>query len=210
MNPHGTSFAGRVGWGARPALVVVDLVRAYVEPGGPFWLGGEDPGVPAAVLAACDELVDAVRTVPVPVVWTQVRYAADLADAGFFAAKVPALACFADRAPGGWGDLVRKPCPEDTLVVKQHASAFAGTSLAATLRARGVDTVLVAGVSTSGCVRATATDALAAGFRPIVVGPACADRSRALHENNLADLDAKYADVVDVETAVAALSHLPT
>jgi maleamate amidohydrolase len=189
---------------------VVDLVRAYVEPGGPFWLGGEDPGVPAAVLAACDELVDAVRTVPVPVVWTQVRYAADLADAGFFAAKVPALACFADRAPGGWGDLVRKPCPEDTLVVKQHASAFAGTSLAATLRARGVDTVLVAGVSTSGCVRATATDALAAGFRPIVVGQACADRSRALHENNLADLDAKYADVVDVETAVAALSHLPT
>jgi maleamate amidohydrolase len=91
-------------------------------------------------------------------------------------------------------------------VVKQHASAFAGTSLAATLRARGVDTVLVAGVSTSGCVRATATDALAAGFRPIVVAPACADRSRALHENNLADLDAKYADVVDVETAVAALS----
>ena len=57
MNPHGTSFAGRVGWGARPALVVVDLVRAYVEPGGPFWLGGEDPGVPVAVLAACDELV---------------------------------------------------------------------------------------------------------------------------------------------------------
>jgi maleamate amidohydrolase len=210
MNPHGTSFAGRVGWGARPALVVVDLVRAYVEPGGPFWLGGEDPGVPNAVLAVCDELVDAVRAVPAPVVWTQVRYAADLADAGFFAAKVPALACFAEGAPGGWGELARKPCPEDTHVVKQHASAFAGTSLAATLRARGVDTVLVAGVSTSGCVRATATDALAAGFRPIVVGPACADRSRALHENNLADLDAKYADVVDLETALSALSHLPT
>jgi maleamate amidohydrolase len=206
VNPHGTSFAGRVGWGARPALVVVDLVRAYVELGGPFWLGGEDPGVPTAVLAACDELVDAARAVRAPVVWTQVRYAADLADAGFFAAKVPALACFTEGAPGGWGDLARRPFPEDTLVVKQHASAFAGTSLAATLRARGVDTVLVAGVSTSGCVRATATDALAAGFRPIVVAPACADRSRALHENTLADLDAKYADVVDVETAVAALS----
>jgi len=68
----------------------------------------------------------------------------------------------------------------------------------------------VAGVSTSGCVRATATDALAAGFRPLVVAPACADRSRALHENNLADLDAKYADVVDVEAALSALSHLPT
>ncbi len=166
MNPHGSSFAGRVGWGVRPVVVVVDLVRAYVAPGGPFWLGGEDPSVPEGVLRECDRLVAGARAAAVPVVWTQVRYAADLADAGFFAAKVPALACFADGAPGGWGELARTPCPGDTVLVKQHASSFAGTTLAATLHARGVDTVVVAGVSTSGCVRATATDALAAGFRP--------------------------------------------
>lgn len=200
-NPHGTSFAGRVGWGARPVVVVVDLVRAYVEPGGPFWLGSD------AVLGAVDTLVEAARAASVPVVWTQVRYAADLTDAGFFATKVPALACFADGAPGGWGELARSPCPEDTVLVKQHASAFAGTSLAATLRTGGVDTVVVTGVSTSGCVRATATDALAAGFRPIVVAEACADRSRALHENNLADLDAKYADVVDLATALTQIQE---
>jgi len=198
-NPHGSSFAGRVGWGARPAVVVVDLVRAYTEPDGPFWLDAP------SVVDGCAELVDAARAGGHPVLWTIVRFAADMGDAGFFAAKVPALACFADGAPGGWGELALAPGPGEPVVAKQHASSFAGTSLAATLRARGVDTVVVAGVSTSGCVRATATDASAAGFRPIVVAGACADLSAALHEQNLADLDAKYADVIDLDDAVTHL-----
>jgi len=92
------------------------------------------------------------------------------------------------------------------IVAKQYASAFVGTSLAATLHATGVDTVVVAGVSTSGCVRATATDALHHGLRAQVVRQACADRSAALHENNLADLDAKYADVIDLADALAHLA----
>ncbi|MFC5063264.1 isochorismatase family protein [Actinomycetospora atypica] len=200
-NPHGSNFARRVGWGINPAVVVVDLVRAYVEPEGPFFLDGAQD----RVLAATAELVGAAREHGVPVVWTVVRYAADLADAGFFAVKVPALACFADGAEGGWGELVLALAYDDAVLTKQHASAFVGTSLAATLRARGVDTVVVAGVSTSGCVRATATDALAAGFRPVVVDEACGDRTAALHENNLADLDAKYADVVGLAEA---LQHL--
>jgi maleamate amidohydrolase len=195
-NPHGAPFARRVGWGTSPALVVVDLVRAYVEPEGPFWLGSAD------VLGPAERLVGVARAAGVPVVWTVVRYAPDLADGGFFVLKVPALACFAEDAPGGWGELALPRVDGEPVLVKQHASAFAGTSLGATLRARGVDTVVVAGVSTSGCVRATATDALAAGFRPIVVADACADRSTALHEQNLADLDAKYADVVDLPTAL--------
>jgi maleamate amidohydrolase len=195
-NPHGSTFAGRVGWGERPAVVVVDLVRAYTAPGGPFFLGSP------TVADACADLVDAARDGEHPVLWTIVRFGADMTDAGFFAAKVPALACFAEGAPGGWGELTLAPGPGEAVVAKQHASSFAGTSLAATLRTRGVDTVVVAGVSTSGCVRATATDASAAGFRPIVVADACADRSPALHEQNLADLDAKYADVVDLAGAV--------
>ena len=160
------------------------------------------------MLEACAALVGAARPAAVPVVWTVVRYAPDLADAGFFATKVPALACFAEGADGGWGELALAPAADDALLVKQHASAFVGTSLAATLRSRGVDTVVVAGVSTSGCVRATATDALAAGFRPIVVADACGDRTSALHHQNLADLDAKYADVVDLDPAVDALTAL--
>jgi maleamate amidohydrolase len=198
--PHGEAFSGRVGWGVSPALVVVDLVRAYTEPGGPFAL--PDPG-PA--VAATKALVDAARAGGRLVVWTVVRYAADLTDGGLFVRKVPALAAFADGAPGDWGDLTLAPEPGEPVVVKQYASAFFGTSLAATLTAAGVDTVVVTGVSTSGCVRATAMDALNSGFRPQVVRQACADRTPALHENNLTDLDAKYADVVDLEEA---LTHL--
>ena len=200
--PHGSAFSGRLGWGARPALLVVDLVRAYTEPGGPFLL--PDPG-PA--VAATGALLDAARAGGRPVTWTVVRYTTGLADGGLFVRKVPALAAFAEDAGGGWGKIAPPLAarPGEPVVVKQYASAFFGTSLAATLHGAGVDTVVIAGVSTSGCIRASATDALNHGFRPLVVRQACADRSTALHDNNLADLDAKYADVIDVDEAVAGL-----
>jgi maleamate amidohydrolase len=200
--PHGDAFSGRLGWGARPALLVVDLVRAYTEPGGPFLL--PDPGPAVAATAA---LVDAARAGGRPVFWTVVRYTTGLADGGLFVRKVPALAAFAEDADGGWGEIAPPlaPKPGEPVVVKQYASAFFGTSLAATLHSAGVDTIVITGVSTSGCVRASATDALNHGFRPKVVRQACADRSPALHENNLADLDAKYADVVDLDEAVPRL-----
>jgi maleamate amidohydrolase len=198
--PHGSAFSGRVGWGARPAVLVVDLCRAYTEPGGPFALPEPGPAVEATAA-----LVAAARERGHLVVWTAVRYAAGLEDGGLFVHKVPALACFVDGAPGDWGALTLEPGPGEPVVVKQYASGFFGTSLASTLHAAGVDTVVVTGVSTSGCVRATAMDALNSGFRPQVVRQACADRSTALHENNLADLDAKYADVVDLDEALAQL-----
>jgi maleamate amidohydrolase len=196
--PHGAAFSGRLGWGARPALLVVDLVRAYTEPGGPFLL--PDPGPAVAATAA---LVDAARAGGKPVVWTVVRYTTGLADGGLFVRKVPALAAFAEDAEGGWGEIATplSAAPGEPVVAKQYASAFFGTSLAATLHGAGVDTVVIAGVSTSGCIRASATDALNHGFRSLVVRQACADRSPALHENNLADLDAKYADVIDLDEA---------
>ena len=203
--PHGEAFSGRVGWGARPALLVVDLVRAYTEDGGPFALPEAAPAV-----AATAELVAAARAGGHLVVWTAVRYAAGLVDGGLFVRKVPALACFAEDAPGGWGELALRPEPGEPVVVKQYASGFFGTSLASTLHAAGVDTLVLAGVSTSGCVRASAMDALNDGFRPQVVRDACADRTPALHDNNLADLDAKYADVIDRRSALdhLALAHL--
>jgi len=233
--PHGSSFSGRVGWGAHPALLVVDLCRAYTEPDGPFALPDVGP-----VVKANRRLVEAARTARRPVVWTSVRYAADLTDGGLFLHKVPALAAFADGAEGGWGALTLKPLPGEAVVVKQYASAFTGRvqagavgtagtlgaagaagqpgptaaagvgaddggGLAAYLTLLGVDTVVVTGVSTSGCVRATATDALTHGLHAQVVADACGDRSRALHQQNLADLDAKYADVVSLGDALAHL-----
>jgi maleamate amidohydrolase len=179
---------------------VIDLVRAYTEPDGPFALPE-----PAPAVAATASLVDAARSAGFPVVWTVVRYTSGLADSGLFVRKVPALAAFAEDAEGGWGELTLKPVAGEPVVAKQYASAFFGTSLAATLHTAGVDTLVIAGVSTSGCVRATATDALNHGFRPQVVRDACADRTRELHDANLADLDAKYADVVG---SGEALDHL--
>src|SRR3954452_19709955 len=198
--PHGTAFSGRVWWGGAPAVVVVDLVRAYTAEGGPFLLPD-----PASAVGATEALVAAAREHGRPVVWTVVRYTSGLADGGLFVRKVPALAAFAEDAEGGWGELVLAPEPGETVVVKQYAWASFATSLAATLHAAGVDTVVVAGVSTSGCIRASATDALGHGFRPQVVRPACADRTPELHEQNLRDLDAKYADVVGLEEALAHL-----
>jgi maleamate amidohydrolase len=198
--PHGAAFSGRVGWGSRPAVLVIDLVRAYTHPDGPFAL----PGAPGIVEAAA-ELVETARDVDVPVVRTVVHYAPNLADGGLFVRKVPALACFAEGADGDWGDLALEPAAGEVVVAKQYASAFFGTSLATTLHAAGVDTLVIAGVSTSGCVRATAMDALNSGFHPQVVRQACGDRTPEVHEANLADLDAKYADVIDLAEA---LPHL--
>ncbi|MER5185467.1 isochorismatase family protein [Streptomyces sp. NPDC002896] len=198
--PHGSAFSGRVGWGRRPALLVIDLVRAYTEPDGPFALRGA-----GTVVETTAALVEAARSGGHPVLWTAVRYAADLSDGGLFVRKVPALRAFAAGADGGWGEQALVPGHADVIVSKHYASAFFGTSLASTLYTAGVDTLVIAGVSTSGCVRATAMDALNHGFRPQVVREACADRTPALHENNLADLDAKYADVVGTAEA---LRHL--
>ena len=196
-DPHGAGFSGRVGWGRRPAVVVIDLVRAYTHPNGPFALPQAQDAVEATT-----ELVETAREKDVPVYWTVVRYAPTLADGGLFVRKVPALACFAEDAQGGWGDLALEPDAGEVVVVKQYASAFFGTSLAPTLHAAKVDTVVLAGVSTSGCVRATAMDALNSGFHPQVVRQACADRTPEVHESNLTDLDAKYADVIDLAEAL--------
>ena len=217
---HGSAFSGRVGWGTRPALLVVDLCRAYTEPDGPFALPAAGP-----LVAANRALVGAARAGGHPVVWTAVRYAADLIDGGWFVRKVPALAAFAEGAAGGWGALTLSPLSTEPVVVKQYASAFTGRlpaggggaaelaggppgggELAAYLRGLGVDTLVVTGVSTSGCVRASATDALTHGFRPQVVDAACGDRTKDLHDQNLADLDAKYADVTSLDEALAHLA----
>jgi maleamate amidohydrolase len=180
-------------------LLLVDLMRAYFTRGSPLDLGSE------AVVEAAAELLAAARGNGVPVVHTAVHYRAGAPDGGLFVRKVGALRLLADGAPGNLRELMPAvaPLPEETVVIKQYASAFFGTSLAATLTAARVDTVVIAGVSTSGCIRATATDALQCGFRPLVVADACADRTTEFHESNLRDLGAKYADVIDVGEAVA-------
>jgi maleamate amidohydrolase len=188
--------------GRRPALLLVDMVRAYLEPASPLYAGVESTLAPAAAV------LTAAREAGVPVVYTQVRYAADGRDGGVFFRKVPALAVFAGDHE--WGEVAPQiaPRPGETIVVKQYASAFFGTSLSSTLTALGVDTVIVMGYSTSGCVRASAVDALQFGFIPLVVRDAVGDRHPDPHHANLFDLAAKYADVWDSPRVVDYLNAL--
>lgn len=197
-------FAARLGWGRAPALLLVDAVRAYTDAGSPLHL----PSAPAA-LAAMGELVTAARDGGHPVVWTTVAYRPGGHEAPLFRAKVPGLTAFEAGSPLGAWPAGHGPEPQDWVVTKHFASAFFGTDLASGLVARRVDTVVVAGFSTSGCVRASALDALQHGFRPIVVADAVADRDPGPHDANLFDLDAKYADVVELAEAVGALRSRP-
>ena len=192
-------FGGRLPFGKRPALLIVDVCRAYLDPVSPLYAGVE------SALAANVTLADAARGAGVPVVFTRVRYTSGGLDGGLFYRKVPALAAYLDGNP--LGDFVDELRPRngELVVTKQYASAFFGTSLAASLTALGIDTLLITGFSTSGCVRATALDALQHGFIPYVVSDACGDRAPGPHEANLFDLQAKYAEVVGLDAAIALL-----
>jgi maleamate amidohydrolase len=193
-------FGGRLAFGRRPALLLIDVVSAYLDPASPLFAG--TPGV----LESARRLAAAARAAGAPVVLTNVVYQQGGADGGFFYQKVPALRCFDAGSPlGAFPDGLM--ADGDLVVTKQYASAFFGTSLASTLRALGVDTVLMGGFSTSGCVRATALDALQNGFRPFVARDACGDRDPRPHEANLFDLQAKYAEVVSEAEAIALIAQ---
>lgn len=195
------AFDGSLPFGTQPALLVVDVVVAYLTPGSPLY----DPAFEAA-LASNERLVAAARQAGMPVIFTNVVYQPGGADGGLFYAKVPALSAFQRGSPMGAFPDTLQPLPGETIVSKQYASAFFGTSLASTLAAQRIDSLLITGFSTSGCVRATALDALQSGFVPFVVREACGDRHAAPHEANLFDLQAKYAEVIDEARALALIS----
>lgn len=192
-------LAGRVGAGERPALVVVDFVRGFTDPA--CALGAE---LGAEVKAAA-ALLDAARDAGRPVHFTTITYAPGAPDGGPFVAKIPSLACLVEGSP--WIEIDPRVAPKEgeMVWVKKGASAFFGTGLAAALVAAHVDTVVIAGATTSGCVRASAVDACQHGFRTLVVREAVGDRAAGPHEASLFDLDAKYADVVSLAEALAYL-----
>lgn len=194
---HG--FAGRLGFGDRPAVLAVDLAMAYLDQGSPLYAGVEKP------VEAAGRVIRSARAAGVPVLHTQVRFARGGADGGLFWRKIPALQVFEVGSPLALPPPGLEPRPDEVVVTKQYASGFFGTSLASTLQAGGIDTVVIVGLTTSGCVRATALDALQHGFVPVVVRDAVGDRDPRPHEANLLDLQAKYADVVSETEAVAAL-----
>lgn len=193
-------FDGYLAPGTSPALLIVDVVMAYLDPASPLYAAAATPA-----LAVNERLVAAARTAGVPLLFTNVAYQAEGADGGLFYRKLPALKAFLAGSPLGAFPPTLQPAPGDIVVTKQYASAFFGTSLASTCHAMGIDTLLITGFSTSGCVRASALDALQNGFAPFVVADACADRHPDPHHANLFDLQAKYAEVIDEAAAISLL-----
>lgn len=191
-------WGGRVPRGTRPAVLVVDLSRGFTEPEFPTGADLTD------VVAATAELIETAHSTGAPVLFTTIAYEeADLDGGCAWLRKAPGMGIL--RAGSELVDLdPRLPRrAADALVVKKGASAFFGTDLAAALVTRGVDTVLVCGATTSGCVRASVVDAVQSGFNVLVPRPCVGDRAAGPHEANLFDIDAKYADVIDLDDALA-------
>ena len=200
---HVEGFGGRGGFGKRPALIVVDVTLGFTDPESPLACDLEEP------VANIAKLLEAAREARIPVIFTTVAYReSDKVTAAAFIDKVPALLTL--EAGSRWAEIDPRIAPLETEPVlnKLFASAFYGTGLPSALAAAGVDTLIVTGASTSGCVRATAVDALQYGYRPVVPREAVGDRNPDAHEANLYDIDAKYGDVLPVGDVLAALKNV--
>jgi maleamate amidohydrolase len=199
---YAKAYGTRVGFGVKPALIMIDFCQGYFDPTCDLYAGVED------ALASALRVRVAARAAGVPVFLTNVVYHPSAINGGRFFEKAAPLRYFIEGNPmGAWPDgLV--PEADELVISKQYPSAFFGTSLASTLTAMGVDSVLLTGLTTSGCVRATCIDAMSHGFRTTVVNEACGDRHAAPHDANMFDMNAKYADVVSETETIAFLTGL--
>jgi nicotinamidase-related amidase len=194
-------LAARVGFGRRPALLVVDFIVGFTDRRSPL-AGDFDREVEAT-----RRLVVAARRARVPVFFTTTAYDPGYREAGVFIRKVPSLRYLREGSRWVAIDPRLAPRAEEIVVNKKYASAFFGTALASTLHALRVDTLIVAGCTTSGCVRASVVDALQHGFRAIVPRECVGDRAAGPHEANLVDIDGKYGDVTGLESVLARLGR---
>ena len=190
--------------GSRPAVLVVDFSCGFTDPA--CTLGSDlTPQVEAT-----RQLLDAAREKGLPVIFTTIGFEPSLKDGGLWLQKVPSLG---DLQLGGrWVEIDPRLAPrtDETVIVKKGASAFFGTNLAAILISQGIDSVVLCGATTSGCVRATAIDLLQYGFPTLVPRECVGDRAQAPHDANMFDIQAKYADVVSLDEALAYVASVRT
>jgi len=195
-------YDNMLGYGKRPALILIDFVEAYFQPKNELFAD------PQSALDEALKLRVIAHDQNIPVIITNVVYDENGLTGGVFFKKAKPLRNFTPNAEfNGWPDGLI-PNNKDIIVSKQYPSAFFGTSLSSTLTALGVDTVILTGLTTSGCVRASCVDACSYGFRPIVVEEACGDRHADPHNANLFDMNAKYGDVVSAKNAAKYLTEL--
>ena len=190
--------------GSRPVVLVVDFSRGFTDP--ESTLGSDlTPQVEAT-----SRLLDVAREKGLPVIFTTIGFEPSLKDGGLWLQKVPSLG---DLQLGGrWVEIDPRlsPRPDETVIVKKGASAFFGTNLAAILISQVVDSVVLCGATTSGCVRATAIDLLQYGYPTLVPRECVGDRAQSPHDANMFDIQAKYADVVSLAEALAYVASIPT
>lgn len=196
---YGGVFDGSMGFGAKPALILIDFVEAYFDPSCALYAGVED------ALQNALKIRDAARQAGLLILYTNVSYTQSMIDGGRFAQKVPPLENFVAGHPMGAWPKGLEPADDELVITKHYPSAFFGTSLASTLTANGNDSLIITGLSTSGCVRASCVDCSSHGFIPIIAEDAVGDRHEAPHKANLFDMQAKYADVMPT---VALLEYL--
>lgn len=184
-------------------MLVVDFSRGFTDPACPL---GADL---SNAVEATRRLLDVAREHALPVVFTTVGYEPHLKDLGLWTQKSPAMKALVIGSP--WVDIDPRldPQPDEAVLVKKGASAFFGTALVALLRTQNVDTVVLCGATTSGCIRATAIDLLQYGYPSIVPRQCVGDRATEPHLANLIDIDAKYADVVELDVALRYLAACP-
>jgi maleamate amidohydrolase len=198
-------FMRRIGFGHKPALIHIDLANAWTRPGYPFTCDGME-----TILPAVQNLNEIGRSKGIPIAYTTTAFAVTEgpnSDMGLWNLKIPSEALQLGTEAVAIDERVA-PLPNEQVIVKKRASAFHGTYLAGFLRAHGVDTVILTGVTMAGCVRHTAEDAIAEGFRPIVVREAVGDRVPGVTEWNLFDINAKFGDVEPLETVLTYLRGL--
>ena len=187
-------FGIKIGFGARPALIVIDMLKGFTDPNMPLGASLDSQ------IEAQQPLIAVAHERNIPVIYSTVIYNdRDFKDAGLWAIKMKGTLTLKAGSPAVEIDPRLDFRKTDSLLVKKYASCFFGTDLVPRLMNQRVDTLIITGCTTSGCVRATAVDAVQNGFRPMVVREAVGDRSASAHEQSLFDLNAKYADVVTVE-----------
>jgi nicotinamidase-related amidase len=184
-------ITGTVGFGKAPAIVVVDLQTAFTDTACPLGADLDD------TVEATAELLETAREVEIPVFFSRCIYREDVRDGAVFAEKIPSTKELTPDSKWTEIDPRLKPADEEVVIEKQQPSSFFDTGLNTMLTYEGVDTVVVTGATTSGCVRATVVDACSHGYRPIVPVECVGDRAEDPHEANLFDIGAKYADLMD-------------
>lgn len=191
------TFGTKIGFGRKPALILIDFCYGCTDPDMPIGFDQSE------AIAKSRVVLEAARKKKIPVIYLTVGYEEGGIDGGMFVKKIPALKSQRMGTRAAEIDERLMPHPGEPVILKKYASGFFGTNLHSLLTTLGVDTTLLVGNSTSGCVRATSIDAISSGFRNMVLPECVADRDLEVHKHNLFDIGSKYADLVSVEEVVA-------